>query len=247
MSTLQTIHQTHKNKLAESGHQEASTRPSIPGILRLPCELRLKIYDYLFDEFYGSDSSNTFQSSGLSPKLFQVPITHVCRTIRYETFSIVYRGLPWAGHFHSLTKTSLRRNIALLAILDPYALEFMGEARFLWLKHSCPQKVSKETNLAIKFMDGRVSFRIQEEEEVCCKVKAYCDGVLKNLAQQFVDHVNQDSNTMKEELLQLIEAVYRCEFGPEGMEGMKEMIEMSVKEAKQKEKGANRGAFGGRW
>lgn len=196
-----THHSIHENSLeyntADSSEAIASAHVPTPGLLRLPPELRLRIY-----ELVATNIKRTLWPGkpGLYPHVPSLPITQTCRIIREESIPIIYKDVRWAGFFDFRNQLNLSR----LRTVDPYALPYIcGTVKFYC---GCLCMGVSPCLMPIVVQAGDLETRL--EGEACCEKVAKARKVFHELTKGFLEALEEDGRTLKEKAIQLIELTY---------------------------------------
>jgi hypothetical protein len=123
-----TIEQRNDHEVAA----DADETTPIPGLLRLPTELRLQIYEILLADKWDKHYALPFKHTiSLSPRLYALPLPRVCRQLRYETIPFIYGKLWWEFDEPGLAPSKWLRT------MDPFAIQCMKGLRIKGFYHYC--------------------------------------------------------------------------------------------------------------
>ena len=118
----------------ESAATTTAGQSYTPGLLRRPPEIRLQVYELLSSP-YRAAVVYLMESWSRLPNL---PITRVCRLLRYESIPVLYRHFKASGGFCPGPAPSFSH---WLRTIDPCALKFTKGYRIGGYWHYCSFKL----------------------------------------------------------------------------------------------------------
>lgn len=181
----------------------------LPGLLRLPLELRIEIYEFLLIPFLQPLHSNVMDSTvDASQSLFKHPIVRVCRRLRYETIDWVHGQFILAIPFCS-SKGHFARSVHLswLNRVDVYAVQCLKGIALMHFRDRCSACGQHDGDeIALEWSGGAARLRISPQPG-CCPVKVLHDRRRAYLARTFVRETNAVASVTKRNAVNLIRTV----------------------------------------
>ena len=182
--------------------------PRLPGLLRLPEELRLIIYHFLRRDTsakkYRVPDMDSMQYPALLYRRMRLPLLRVCRRIRHEAIQV------WYGqkHLDLVLGDRKERNSILrwLRRVNPYALTFMKGVTLQHREHHCTTwfgRIWVEETTVVGF-GGSIACATGSYVGGCCDLKRQFDTVRDWVVQDFQRKVEAAPETLKVELIQLV-------------------------------------------
>lgn len=180
------------------------------GLLRLPPELRVRIYTILSYEL--GEAYPRWTVDSFYPTLYRLEITRVCQIIREESIPIMYGRLHWK-HSASISEPVCETSRAWLDIVDPYALRYMKSEIALYFFHCCfPQEEEARSSGYFSHLEIYVTkdgIKATGNSSGCCEKSADFDKRFRKTVQRSEKAVKDDPDNMKWEIPRLIKDVYK--------------------------------------
>ena len=94
-----------------------------PGLLRLPPEVRLQIYELLATDKLTLSPYISYNCARINnTEISKLPLIHVCKRLRYEAIPFFYSKVWWVIECSSHSSSDYDC-VKLLQTFDPYALQ----------------------------------------------------------------------------------------------------------------------------
>jgi hypothetical protein len=183
----------------------------LPGLLRLPSELRIEVYEYLLMPDLQRLEKGVMDSMVVSSLLlFRHPIVRICRRLRYETIDWLHGkfilAIPFCSskdHYH------FARHIHLswLNCVDSYTVQCLKGIAIMHLRDrcsSCGQHDGDE--FVVEWSEEATKLKFLPKHG-CCPVKVLHDKRRAYLARRFVSEINAVGGVTKLNVFKLIRAV----------------------------------------
>ena len=193
--------------------------PSTPGLLRLPTELRIQIYEilltYKVDTRYAFPFENTIS---LSPRLYALPLPRVCRELRYEAIWFFYGRLWWEVDAPGCLQNDW------LQTMDPFAFQCMRGLRIGGFRHDCGHSDENSDERSrcyvywILVAFGGDSIKVTtEHSRIECSVGRELLNRRLALIERCAEEIERDRNKTKEIVKKMLEQLEELvkEEGPE--------------------------------
>lgn len=179
-----------------------------PGLLRLPLEIRLQIYDSLVTNSYTTPVYRTgphICSIWTSPKLFKLPVMQVCRQLRYETIPIFYDRSWWTIDFSLSSDTTME----WLNAVEPYALQCMEGIILRGFRHVCSKGCAGwAERIEVDFVGGKVNVTSDHKEVLdACPAKESERQRRAFLANWYGKEIERDRTSTKEMVLEMVKRI----------------------------------------
>ena len=187
--------------------EKSSVGDSTPGLLRLPVELRLQIYELLFyDDWHPMHISPRTNQALTPPRILNLPVMQVCQKLRNESLPLFYSKTSWI-----LTKHDLTRRKHYIEAMDADVIEHLGgfnistmslrrlghgfRSEVEWYEKiyfTCKRHLSKVSAVLIPIL---CTPELSEHEK---RVE---------IVQRFAQDIEDDRSKIKEKLLQMLETL----------------------------------------
>ena len=187
----------------------ALANTGMPGLLRLPPELRFEVYEYLLTPVLLPDQSSIMNSTiDASTSLFKQSIGRVCRHLRYETTAWVHSQFILVIPFW-LPEGRFIRSIYLpwLHRVDSYAVQCLKGVVLTRFRDKCSSCGQHDGDDVVVEWSGDLARLRNVPEPGGCPVKVLHDRRRAYLARTFVRETNAIGNVSKLNLVNLIRAV----------------------------------------
>ena len=184
---------------------------SLPGVLRLPTEIRLQIYDLLpvgHDQSIRAES-HPFCLNDISQDIQEFHIMRVCRTIRYEAIQHLFSKLYW--HL-SFSPRRLPHTIPSIKFTDPFIFQCLKGIKMWYFAHKCENSgldlvgiaghADRRDRVYLHFVNEDV--KIDVDRTSCCRIKTEVDQYRDQCLKDFADDKAGRRVNMKKALLKLI-------------------------------------------
>ena len=190
----------------------ADEMSSISGLLRLPTELRLQIYDILLADKYDICYTLPFKNKiSLSPRLYALPLPRICRQLRYDTIPFIYGKLWWEVDEPGPAQ------IKWLQTMDPFAIQCMKGLRIKGFHHYCANSDCRSMCclawIVVPF-DGDSIKVTTEHPWINCAVGRKRMGQRVGIIEHFARKIERDRSRTKETvqaMLLFLKEFYRRE------------------------------------
>ena len=198
-------------------HEHATT---VPGLLRLPTEIRLQIFELLASEKVyfkrGNDDAPFELQYWTSTKIFKASaITRVCRRLRHEAIPIVYGNFRWIINF----RVPLNLYRVWIETVDPYAFRCLQGITLKQFAHGDLREKMRSSDINLDFQCKPVRAAV-----VRCgygsrnhrpHLEARCQECI-DLAERFAREIDIDRARTKQIVVNMIMEMERVAFMPHG-------------------------------
>jgi hypothetical protein len=181
----------------------------MPGLLRLPPELRFEIYEYLLTPVLLPVGSRITNSTiDASTSLFKHSVVRVCHHLRYETIAWVHSQFILVIPFWLPEGRFIRSvYLAWLNCVDAYAVQCLKGIVMTNFRDKCSScGLHDGDEIVVEWSGDVVRLRIVPEPE-CCPVKVLHDRRRAYLARTFVREANAVGSVTKQNIINLIRGV----------------------------------------
>ena len=178
--------------MAEQGKTSSDNENiPVPGLLRLPCEIRLQMYNQLL---HGNRSDSSCMHNSFTPHkpILELAITQACRLLRNETLPIFYSNAYWL--IESYDPTALEDIQSWLRDADPIILSSLKGIRLANLLDVCVcgcglKRKRCSGAIVLNFSkDGIVTKELSGEYD-CCFDPERCNQERLGLMDNFISNV----------------------------------------------------------
>ena len=194
--------------MAHTEKNETST----PGLLRLPTELRLIIYNFLrsdkSSEIYQTPDMANIKHPVTSCRLLRLPLMQVCRLIRHEAIPIWY-GQKYL-HFDFAVSRDLDNSFGWLRHVDLYSLTSMKGVTLQHCKHLCKTwsgDITTEETIVLGFGEF-LTCATASYMGGCCDRKIEFDKAREVFVRHFKRRVEAAPESIKIELIRLVRQLF---------------------------------------